>query len=181
MRQATYTSCYVMTHLYHYLHVHDWVHSITINYSFMYSWKVGKSKMSPTKDNENGESNHEDTEKKKTLGGIKTMPFILGMFLPPFMSLSFIYLQNILSTSIQVMIQNRFHTHMIQNDPMIVCIFFLIMAMACEQIFKLKKFQRNKETQINIHINIKSGLTSQCRSYMWDVTCQQIKYLQKII
>ncbi|KAL7599738.1 protein NRT1/ PTR FAMILY 3.1 isoform X1 [Lactuca sativa] len=44
----------------------------------MYSWKVGKSKMSPTKDNENGESNHEDTEKKKTLGGIKTMPFILA-------------------------------------------------------------------------------------------------------
>ncbi|XP_071691600.1 protein NRT1/ PTR FAMILY 3.1-like [Rutidosis leptorrhynchoides] len=41
--------------------------------------EVIKNKMSPNKEDENGETtNHEDNIKKKTLGGIKTMPFILA-------------------------------------------------------------------------------------------------------
>ncbi|KAJ0610916.1 putative proton-dependent oligopeptide transporter family, MFS transporter superfamily [Helianthus annuus] len=34
--------------------------------------------MSPKKEDENGETNYEDTDNKKALGGIKTMPFILA-------------------------------------------------------------------------------------------------------
>lgn len=41
---------------------------------------------SPTKVEENGETNYEDTKNKKALGGIKTMPFILGLSLSLFSS-----------------------------------------------------------------------------------------------
>ncbi|KAI3667218.1 hypothetical protein L6452_42267 [Arctium lappa] len=37
-----------------------------------------KRKMSLTKEDENGENDHEDNKEKKVLGGIKTMPFILA-------------------------------------------------------------------------------------------------------
>ena len=49
--------------------------------------EIDKSKMSSNKEDENVETKHEDiTNGKKTLGGIKTMPFILGIFFYPLIS-----------------------------------------------------------------------------------------------